>query len=440
MTLIENDLPTGRQVNKYLTLTDKYSKMKIAIVGGGIIGLSCAYYLQKEGHEIVVIDNTDMTDGASYGNAGHIVPSHFVPLASPGIVAQGMRWMLNSSSPFYIKPRLDMDLIRWGFNFWRKSGVKTMQENIPHLHQLLMLSRNLFEDMNNDLDNSFFMKEKGILIVYKTAESEKHETELAKQAETMGMHPQILTAQQVQELESSTTIDVRGGILYKEDAHIHPGMFTIELKNYLIKKGVKIISENKVSDFEATGDKIKAVITDIEKIIADEFILANGTWLPFITKKMGINILMQAGKGYSITYPNYQPNLQYPAILVDHRVVTTPVGNDLRLAGTMEINTPGSPIMPKRVKAIVDSVKKYYPDLDLPYPGQHEAWSGLRPLSPDGLPYIGRHSKYKNLVIAGGHAMLGLSLATGTGKLVKEIVQHEKPSTPITAFNVERFG
>jgi D-amino-acid dehydrogenase len=413
---------------------------KITIIGGGIIGLSCAYYLQQSGHEVIVIDNTDMTDGASHGNAGHIVPSHFIPLASPGIVAQGMRWMLNPSSPFYIKPRLNMDLIRWGFCFWRNANEKTMQQNIPHLHQLLMLSRNLFEGMKNELGNNFFMKEKGILIVYKTAESEKHEQVLAKQAATMGMQSQLLSAQQVQDLESSTAIDVRGGILYKDDAHVHPGLFTTALKDYLLSKNVKIISGSAVTGFERSGNNIIAVITDKEKITADEFILANGAWLPSLTKKLGINILMQAGKGYSITYPNFQPQLQYPAILVDHRVVTTPIGNDLRLAGTMEINTPGSPIMPKRVKAIVESVKKYYPGLELPFTDATKAWSGLRPLSPDGLPYIGRHSKYNNLVIAGGHAMLGLSLATGTGKLVKEIIQQEKISIPITAFHVERFG
>lgn len=414
--------------------------MKIVVAGGGIIGLSCAYYLLKEEHDIIVVDNTDMSDGASYGNAGHIVPSHFVPLASPGIVAQGMRWMLNSSSPFYIKPRLDMDLIRWGFTFWKNSSEKTMQQNIPHLHSLLTLSRNLFEEMKNKLGNTFFMQEKGILIVYKTAESEKHEQALAKQAEQMGMQSQILSAQQVQNLEPSTTIDVRGGILYKDDAHVHPGLFTNILKKYLLDKGVKIIAESAVTGFEKTGNKINAVITDKEKIVADEFILANGAWLPTLTKQLNINILMQAGKGYSITYENYQPQLQYPAILVDHRVVTTPIGNDLRLAGTMEINTPGSPIMPKRVKAIVESVKKYYPDLDLPFTEATKAWSGLRPLSPDGLPYIGRHSKYTNLTIAGGHAMLGLSLATGTGKLVKQIIEQEKSSILVTAFNVERFG
>ncbi|MFZ1786490.1 MAG: FAD-dependent oxidoreductase [Ferruginibacter sp.] len=413
--------------------------MKIVIAGGGVIGLSCAYYLQKEGHEVILIDNTAMTDGASYGNAGHIVPSHFVPLASPGIIAQGMRWMLNSSSPFYIKPRLDMDLLRWGFAFWRHSNEKTMQQNIPHLHRLLTLSRELFEEMKNELGNNFFMKEKGILIVYKTKESEKHEQALAKLAEQMGMRSDILSEQQVQELESATTINVRGGVLYKDDAHLHPGLFTTTLSHYLVTKGVKIISNTAISGFEKSGNKISAVVTAHEKITADEFILANGAWLPELSKKLGIKILMQAGKGYSITYENYQPQLQYPAILIDHRVVTTPIGNDLRLAGTMEINTPGSPVMPKRVKAIVESVRKYYPDLDLPFTDATKAWSGLRPLSPDGLPYIGRHSTYVNLIIAGGHAMLGLSLATGTGKLVQQMIDQHQLIMAVDAFNCERF-
>ncbi len=414
--------------------------MKVVIIGGGIIGLSCAYYLQKSGHAIKIIDNGDMKDGASYGNAGHIVPSHFVPLASPGIVAQGLKWMLNAASPFYIKPRLNADLIRWGFTFWRKSNEKTMQENIPHLQKLLAFSRDLFTDMKNELGNHFFMKENGILIVYKTAESEKHEKDLTVLASAMGMEYEILTAQQVQELESSTTIDVRGGIRYKADAHLHPGLFTTALKDHLINKGVKIITETSVTGFERSGNNISAVITKKEKINADEIIFANGAWLSDLSKKLGIHILMQAGKGYSITYENFKPQLQYPAILVDHRVVTTPICNDLRLAGTMEINSPGSPIMPKRVKAIVESVKKYYPDLDLPFTDEQKVWSGLRPLSPDGLPYIGRHSKYSNLIIAGGHAMLGLSLATGTGKLVQEIIDQQPLSIPIKAFDVERFG
>lgn len=414
--------------------------MKVLIAGGGIIGLSCAYYLLRSGHDVVITDNTDMTDGASYGNAGHIVPSHFVPLASPGIVAQGLKWMLNASSPFYIKPRPNLELFRWGYHFWRSCNEKTLLTNIPHLQHLLAFSRDLMGEMKNELGNHFYMTEKGILIVYKTIESEKHEQALAGQAAAMGMRSEILSSKQVQELESATTLDVRGGILYQADAHLHPGLFTTTLKNYLLQKGATIIPDTEITGFEKSGNRISAALTKTEKLVADHFILANGAWLPALSKKLGINILLQAGKGYSITYKNFAPQLTYPAILVDHRVVTTPIGNDLRLAGTMEINRPGSPVMLKRVAAIVTSVKKYYPDLNLPFSEDQPIWSGLRPVSPDGLPYIGRHSTCENLLIAGGHAMLGLSLATGTGKLIQELTDRLPCSIPLNAFTVERFG
>lgn len=414
--------------------------MKVVVIGGGIIGLSCAYYLQKKGFDITVVDNTQMTDGASYGNAGHIVPSHFVPLASPGIVSQGLRWMLNSSSPFYIKPRLDVDLMRWGYTFWRQSGIKTMQRNITPLQQLLFISRNLFDEVKNELGNSFFMIEKGILILYKTLQTENHELAMVKLAATMGLEAEILSASSVQQLESTTTINTRGGILYKADAHLHPALFMEVLKTFLLNAGVKFLTKTLVTAFEKSGNKITAVVTDNEKIIADEFVLANGAWLAFLTKKLGFPLLMQAGKGYSLTCKNFKPLITYPAILADHRVVTTPVGLDFRLAGTMEINGHNSPMMPKRVNAIIQSAKQYYPDLNIPPFENLQVWSGLRPLSPDGLPYIGRHKNIKNMVIAGGHAMLGLSLATGTGKLVQEIICNENLSMPIHSFNVERFG
>jgi D-amino-acid dehydrogenase len=162
--------------------------------------------------------------------------------------------------------------------------------------------------------------------------------------------------------------------------------------------------------------------------------------MPVIAGKLGIDILMQAGKGYSMTYKNIERNLRYPAILVDRRTAMTPMGPDLRMGGTMEISGLNSPLLIKRARAIFDAAKSYYPDLPVQFMPPEQIWSGLRPLTPDGLPYIGRHSKFSNLVFAGGHAMLGLSLAAGTGKLVEEIVGCNKTSIDITAFKVERYG
>ena len=413
---------------------------KITIIGGGVIGLCCAYYLQKDGYDITVIERGDITNGTSFGNAGYVSPSHFVPLASPGIVAQGLRWMLSSTSPFYIKPRLSTDLIRWMFTFWSKANKKTVEEHAPHLNNILQLSRHLMSDIKNDVGNHFRMAEDGCFMLYKSPETEKHEIELAKEAAAFGIETKFFNAQQVQDMEPDVEVSVRGGVLYPIDCHIHPGDFMQTLKTHLQNNGVKLQLNTEVTGFEKNGSAVKSVITNKGKFDCDELIIASGSWLPVMTKQLGIHILLQAGKGYSMTYENVEKNLHYPAILVDKRVAMTPMGKDLRMGGTMEISGINKNILLKRAQAIHNGASAYYPNLNLPFPSVDKIWNGLRPLSPDGLPYIGRHSKYNNLVIAGGHAMIGISLAAGTGKLVEELIGNKKTSIEMSAFNVERFS
>lgn len=412
---------------------------RVCIVGGGVIGLCCAYYLQKDGFDITVIDKGNITNGTSFGNAGYISPSHFIPLASPGIVAKGLRWMLSSASPFYIKPRLDWNLLRWGVAFWRKANASTVKRNAPHLNAILQLSRQLTSSLKDDIGNKFRMEEKGCLMLYKTAVTEKYELQLAKEANSFGIDSRILSATEIQKMEPDVEVKVRGGVLYPIDCHLHPGDFMQTLKDHLSAKGVKFRLNANVRSFETRGKRILAVLTTEEKLEHDEYILAGGSWLPILTKHLGINILLQAGKGYSLTYPGIKKNLHYPAILVDDRVAMTPMGKDLRIGGTMEISGFNTDILLKRVESIFNAAKNYYPGLEVDFPDKQNIWSGLRPLTPDGLPYIGRHRKYENLTVAGGHAMLGLSLAAGTGNLVGEIIKGVKPSIDMSAFNVERF-
>ncbi|MBS1917231.1 MAG: FAD-dependent oxidoreductase [Bacteroidetes bacterium] len=413
---------------------------KVTIAGGGVIGLCCAYYLQKKGYEITVIEKRDITNGTSFGNAGYVSPSHFIPLASPGIVSKGLRWMLSSTSPFYIKPRLNLDLIRWGLTFWRSATEKTMQKNIPPLNDILHLSRELTSDIKNELGNQFRMAEVGCFMMYKSAAVEKHELELAEQAKSLGIETKIYNASQVQDMEPEVEVNVRGGVLYPIDCHLHPGDFMHTLKTHLQSAGVNLLLNTTVTGFEKNSGHVTAVITDKGKVDCDELVIASGSWIPLVTEKLGIHVLLQAGKGYSITYENIERNLHHPAILVDARTAMTPMGKDLRMGGTMEISGINSNVLIKRVQAIFNAAKTYYPDLPVTFPSVEKIWSGLRPLSPDGLPYIGRHSKYDNVTIAGGHAMLGLSLAAATGKLVEEIVGHEVPSIDINAFAVERYN
>jgi D-amino-acid dehydrogenase len=413
--------------------------MKVNIIGAGVIGLCCAYYLQKEGHEVTIIERNDLTTGCSHGNLGYVSPSHFIPLATPGIISQGMKWMMSSTSPFYIKPRLNLDLIRWGLTFWKKSNAKTVEEHAPHLNNLLQLSRELTIDLKQELPDSYNFTEKGVWMLYKSEKTGEHEKHLAEQANSYGLKTIICDGKQVQDYEKNVEVNVAGGVLYVEDCHLNPSAFISSLYQKLSALGVKFHLNTNVIEFDTRNGKIRQVITDKENIEGDEVVIANGSWMEEISKLLGIKLLMQPGKGYSFEYNNLKKNLMYPSILVDDRVATTPINDWLRIGGTMELSGHSDNILPKRVNAVYDAFKKYYPTLEISSPDINKTWFGYRPVSPDGMPYIGRHTKYKNLSYAGGHAMLGISAAAATGKLITEIVSGQKTSIAVNAFSPEKY-
>ncbi|HEX6846355.1 MAG TPA: FAD-dependent oxidoreductase, partial [Chitinophagaceae bacterium] len=396
--------------------------------------------LQKAGHKVTVIDRGDITGGCSFGNMGYVSPSHFIPLATPGIVAKGVKWMMSSSSPFYIKPRLNLDLVRWGMTFWKSATAKKVEENAPHMNNLLQLTRHLMNEVKNELPEPFDMTEKGCWMLWKNEKTGDHEKHLADQANGYGLRTIMCTPQQVQEYEPQVETNVAGGVLYLDDCHVNPAKFMRSLYSYLKDKGVQFWLNSEVKGFETAGGKITGVVTENAKLGCEELVLANGSWLQSISRLLSIYTPLQPGKGYSMVYDGLEKNLQYPSILVDDRTATTPISKWLRIGGTMELSGHSDNILPKRVMAIYHAFKKYYPAMDLPQPDTRKAWFGYRPVSPDGMPYIGRHNKFLNLSYAGGHAMLGVTAAAGTGQLIEEIISGKKYSIELSAFDPARFS
>jgi D-amino-acid dehydrogenase len=412
--------------------------MKIGIIGGGVIGLTCAYYLQKAGHEVVVTDRGNGTNNCSFGNAGYISPSHFIPLASPGIVAQGLKWMLSKSSPFYIKPRLNMDLLRWGWKFYSHSTEKVVKQNAPQLNNILQLSRSLMIDMDRELEGGFELRQDGCFMLCRTVEGFHHEQKLSRDAANFGIDAPVLSQSEIQTMEPEVQVNVKGGVFFPIDCHVHPVHMMERLYNHLRANGTDIRFGTESMGFEKKDGKVTALITGKDKIEADEFVIAAGSWLPDVLSKLGISVLLQPGKGYSTTYTNVERNLHHPAILVEDRAAMTPLGRDLRIGGTMELSGINHDIKMHRVQPIVKAANTFYPDLNLEVPKPDQVWTGLRPVSPDGLPYIGRPSHWKNVSVAGGHAMLGVSLAAATGYLIRQIIMGEKTDIAMEAFRVER--
>ncbi len=411
----------------------------VAIIGGGIIGLSSAYYLMKSGHRVTVFDEGNFSDNCSIGNAGMIVPSHIIPLAAPGMIAKGIRWMFNSRSPFYVKPRLKGNLIRWGMKFYSFSNAAHVERSIPVLKEISLLSKSLYQKLAAAGEFDFGYHERGLLMLYQTAETEHEEKEAARIANKNGIIAQILTLDQIQNLES-VRVSARGGVYFPGDAHLTPQLLMANLVNYLKSNGVTMHGNTSVKDFTTSGHGIVAITTGNGSEVFDEYVLATGAWSGVQAAKLNLDLPMQGGKGYSFNLTDVNQNINIPTLLLEGRVAVTPMGNNLRFGGTMEINGTDRSINMNRVRGIVDTIPKYYPDMKVGVPEVKNVWNGLRPCSPDGLPYIGRSKQFNNLTIATGHSMMGLSLGPATGLLVSEIID-EKPTTmDITPFLPERFA
>jgi D-amino-acid dehydrogenase len=412
----------------------------IYIIGGGIIGLFSAYYLSKEGHTITIVEQTDLADGCSFGNAGMIVPSHIIPLAAPGMVSKGIKMLFNAQSPFYIKPRLSFNLLKWGYYFYQSSTENHVKKSIPVLRDISLLSRQLYSDLAKEEVFSFGFKEKGLLMLYKTKHVEKEEIETAAIANKVGIPAHVLSAKEVQDLETEISVATIGGVYFPKDAHLIPQVLIKDMINYLKNKGVKILDKTNVLGFEKKNKQVQSIITDKGKLDnVEELVLAVGAWSPVLTEQLGISLPLQSGKGYSFTLKDRKTNVQIPSILTEAKVAVTPMGTDLRFAGTMEITDIDLSINMQRVQGIVNAIPHYYPEIKVQIPEKELIWKGLRPCSPDGLPYIGRSHSFSNLIISTGHAMMGISLAPATGKLVSELIGHQKLSMDIGTFDPERF-
>lgn len=410
----------------------------VVIIGGGIIGLCSAYYLQKEGHQVIIIDKSDFKTGASYVNAGYITPSHIISLASPGIITQGIKWMFNSSSPFYVKPRLDVDFLKWTWAFKKSANAKKVASSIPVIKDINLLSRDLYEEIKAANDFDFHYERKGLMMYYQTDKVGEHEWELGKKALKEGLHVELLTSMDaIRKHEPTADLNVKGAVYFDCDAHMTPSDFMSEMLTYLKLKGVQIFANEAVEDVEFKNQVISKVLTDKGVYAADEVVMAAGSWSPLLTKKLGIKILIQAGKGYRINVER-ETNITVPSILCEAKVAVTPMTGFTRFAGTMEIDKINHKINPLRVAAIANAAKKFYNGLEINQTEKDTAECGLRPCSPDGLPYIGKSSKCANLTIAAGHAMMGWSLGPATGKLVSEIISNKKSSLDLSPFHPDR--
>lgn len=418
------------------------SKKTIHIIGGGVIGLCAAWYLQEEGYEVTVIDQSDLSNGTSHGNAGMIVPSHFIPLAAPGVISKGIRWMFSAKSPFYIRPRLNNKLIQWLWQFYLSCNENKVHNAAPVLLAFNQWSKFLYETFAEEVGLDFSFEKKGLLMLFKTSKQQKEEASMVKQSKQLGLSANLLSKAEVEQLEQNANLNILGGAYFPDDAHLHPQQFIQQLLLRLKQTGVQFL-QAKVVNFDIKDQQIKAIIDSNQQSIPTQQVLCTaGTWSAQLLEKAGISMLLQDGRGYSFTLPLSSNSPRIPSILAEAKVAITPMHQQLRIGGTLELGSLLSKkdkINALRLKGILERTTQYYPQLDVQPLYEQTPWVGYRPCTPDGMPYMGKAPKVQNLFIATGHGMMGMSLGPATGKLMRQIISKQKTSITTELFKIDRF-
>jgi len=416
-------------------MTDR--RADVLVIGAGVIGVSAAYFLALKGRAVTVLEAGEIASGCSYGNAGLVVPSLSVPLAAPGVVAKGVRWMFKPDSPFYVKFRWDRDLLSWLWKFRASCREETARRSIPVLRDLHRASALLFDELTRLEGMDCAYARRGVLGVFRT---EKGFAEGRAEAELLGefgLASGLLDASSARALVPALRPGLAGAIHYTEDAHLEPAAFVRTLARHAERHRASFVTHTEVLGFRLSGRRIVAVHTPRGDFLPEEVVLASGSWSPALARGLGLRLPIQPAKGYSIGLASPPTPPAVPLLLAEAKVGVTPMGRFLRLAGTLELAGLDFSVNERRVQAIRHGAREYLDGLDSLR--ELEVWRGLRPCTPDGLPILGRPRTVENLVLATGHAMIGLSLGPVTGKIVTEIVAREQPSFEVGPLAPDRF-
>lgn len=413
------------------------SKIDVLVVGGGVIGLACAYELSKSGARVVLIDKSDPGYGCSYGNAGWITPCFAMPLPMPGMLLKSIRWLTDPESPLYIKPELSVTLFRWLLRFLLSMNRRQMMASVESLTAISKISLKLYQQLAATTDKPFSFEQKGLFMVAQSADGLKYARQEMELVASQGIPGRLMFEEEARAFEPALTKRFQGGVFFSDEAHAEPLQVTQTLAHEAQKLGAQIIAKAEVIDFQIGDQGIVSARTTRGVFRADQFVLATGSWSPRIAQTLGLRVPVLGGKGYAIITDPLAPNPLRPLMLVEKKVAVTPRQGTLRLAGTLELVNQDETFTTRRVEAIVRGAREFMNVADrISY---HEIWRGLRPCTPDGVPIIGRTPRYPNLIVATGHQMLGLQSAPGTGKLVADLALGRAPDLDPAPFRATRF-
>jgi D-amino-acid dehydrogenase len=413
---------------------------RIIVVGGGVIGVCCSYYLAKRGAAVTVVERDEIGQGASYGNAGAIAPGHG-PINKPGRVKQALKSVRDRLSPLYVAPRWDPSLIRWLYQF----SSKCTEEHVTHCMNLLgplgHATCELFEQLVAEEELDCGYRQEGYYEIYRSEAALAAAAAEAELAVDHGYRPQTLQGGEMREREPAVNNSVVGAVFFPEAGTVNPHRFVVEMAARAERQGATIVSGARVAEVLVQAGRVVGVRTHQgEELAADAVVIAAGAYTPELTRRLGVPCPMQPAKGYHRDRDpkaGRTPALRNTCVLGEKSVFCTPMDGFVRFAGTLEFSGLNEAIRQPRLAQLTNAAKLYFDGM-----GDDTAlseWCGLRPCMSDGLPVIGPVPGMGGLFLASGHGMLGLTLGPVTGHLVAEYVLEGRVSVDLSAARVDRF-
>jgi D-amino-acid dehydrogenase len=412
--------------------------LRVVVVGGGVVGLCCAYELQRSGAEVVVVERDLCGGAASLGNAGWIVPSYSAPIPAPGVMKQSLKWILDRDSPLRVRPRLDPDFLRWSWQFWRSSTRQRFEKGVKALLDLNEHTMQLFDDLRQ-AGVEFEMHSTGLLIATLSKEALEEVVEEHYEVEKAGYEgeTELLDHDAVRHLEPALNNQVAGGLHLKNERHVRPESFTAGLVDYLTAAGVGILENTEVRALARNGRHGWRIHTSRDEIEADGVIVAAGIWSASLLAKLGMRLPLEGARGCSVTASGSGTPPYHALKFAEANVTCSPFIDGVRITGTLDLTGKDSTLDRRRLETVIRSAKPYLQDWE---PGKPELeWAGLRPMTPDSLPLIGAVPGQDRLYVATGHGQLGVTLAPATAASLVPLVLENSPAPELEPFRVDRF-
>ena len=406
----------------------------VVIVGGGLVGLSSALFLTEAGADVTIIDSAALGSGAARGNAGFMCTAIVEPLPAPGAIVNALKSLRDPARPLRILPKAIPRMAPWLLTFARNCTASRYQSGRAALADFNRNSSAVLERLTSQGAAVTLSRE--LLVPYHDVAKAVHHFKALQPMVDFGARipDRVVDGDEIRRIAPAITDHVRAGLVMPGDRSIDPRRYVDSVIEILRTRGTRFIEHTEVRRVVSTDDRVRSLETSNGTIDGEEFVLSAGAGSRLLAKHFDLRLAVIPGQGYNVGLPT-SPGLQQPVIFEEVHAVATPFDDRIRLGGTMEFGGDHPPFDARRIESIITSMRRF---LDLDWDERFDTWAGSRPMSSDGLPFMGRPKRWRNVVVGAGHGMFGLTLAPPSGVAISELIMTGRSSTDISAFDPDR--